>query len=112
MRKVAISKKPDAAFRRAMIYDSENGEGVMLFLFRSLDDGPCDADYWHPDLALAENHAAIDLAVGLADWQPIADPQPGCLVDWIAPVRMARDRYGRMKPGVFEPLRQPGEPRD
>jgi hypothetical protein len=46
MRKVAIISNVTAEFRRLMIYDAGD-EGVWLFLFRSVDDAPSDADYWY-----------------------------------------------------------------
>jgi hypothetical protein len=103
VRKVATTNNPDAEFRRAMIYDPADGGGVFVFLFRSTADGPCDADYWYEDVALAERHAAEALGVGTADWQPIADPRPGCQDDWIAPVRWVPDD-GRPLHGRFEQL--------
>ena len=39
-----------------MIYDPEDDGGVFLFLFRTLDDEPCEADYWYQDVAEAERH--------------------------------------------------------
>jgi hypothetical protein len=95
VRKMAIASTPDAEFRRAMIYDPEDGSGVFVFLFRSLDDGPCQADDWYEDVAGAERHAADELGVKAADRQPVPDPQPGCRHDWLAPVRVARDADGR-----------------
>ena len=85
MRKVATATKSDAAFRRAMIYDPADGwVGVYVFLYRSLEDGPCDCDFVYDDIAGAERHAAAALGVGSADWQPVTDPQPGCQDDWLA----------------------------
>jgi hypothetical protein len=76
---------------------------VYVFLVRSLDDGPCDADYWYEDIAGAERHATQALAAAL-DWQPIADPRPGCQDDWVAPVRVARNDAGLPVFGKFERL--------
>ena len=129
MRKVAIAANPDAPFRRAMIYDPADGAvgvsvflyrslddgrsgrggccgtpGVSVFLYRSLDDGPCDCDYWYEDLAGAERHAAEALEVGDADWRLVPDPHPGCLDDWLAPVRVIRDSAGHPVYGQFERL--------
>jgi hypothetical protein len=95
VRKMAIASKADAEFRRAMIYDPEDDSGVFVFLFHSLDDGPCQADYWSEDMAGAERHAADELGVKAADWLPVPDPQPGCQHDWLAPVPVARDADGR-----------------
>jgi hypothetical protein len=103
LRKVATTNNPDAEFRRAMIYDPADGGGVFVFLFRSLSDGPCDADYWCEDAAAAERYATEALGVNTADWQPIADPRPGCQDDRIAAVRWVRDD-GRTPHGRFELL--------
>jgi hypothetical protein len=102
MRKVANMPNAAAGFVRAMIHDPADGGGVSLFLFRSPDDGPCDADYCHENVAAAERHAAADFGIRLEDWTPIADPRPDCQDDWLAPVRMVRDRRGVPVPGRFE----------
>ena len=104
MRKVANILNPACEFRRAMIYDSADGSEVSLFLFRSPDDGPCDADYWYEDVAGAEERTAADFGIGDGDWSPIFDPRPGCQDDWLAPVRAVRDRRGLPIPGRFERL--------
>jgi biofilm protein TabA len=103
VRKVATATTPDAAFRRAMVYDpADGGGGVYVFLFRSLDDGPCDADYLYEDVAGAALHAAEALGGGAVVWQRVPDPLPGCQDDWLAPVRVARDAAGRPIFGRFE----------
>lgn len=102
MRKMAIASKPDAKYRRVMIYDPEDGRGVFVFLFQSLDDGPCQADHWYRDLAEAEQDVADGLGVGADDWRSISDPQPGCQHDWVAPVRVAQDADGHPICGRFE----------
>ena len=104
MRKVATIANPACEFRRAMVYDRGDGGGVYLFLFRSPDDGPCDADYWHDDVAGAEAHAATDFGIRPSDWRPVPDPRPGCQDDWLAPVRAVRDWRGRPVPGRFDRL--------
>jgi hypothetical protein len=103
MRKVAATTTPNVEFRRAMIYDPVDGSGVYLFLFHTLGDGPCDADYLHEDVAGAERHAAHVLGTSL-DWQPIPDPRPGCQDDWVAPVRIVRGADGFPVFGRFERL--------
>jgi hypothetical protein len=103
MRKVANMPKAAHGFARAMIHDPADGGGVSLFLFRSPDDGPCDADYWHHDVSGAERHAA-EFGIGADDWRPIPDPRPECQDDWLAPVRAVRDRHGLPIPGRFERL--------
>ncbi len=63
-----------------MIYDT--GHGVYLFLFKSVDDSPSDADYWYESIEEAERHAA-EFGICSTDWQPISDPMPGCNDDRI-----------------------------
>jgi biofilm protein TabA len=77
-----------------MIYDPADGGGVWVFLFRSLDDGPCDADFWYEDVTGAERHAADALGTTTPAWEPLPDPQPDCQHDWVAPVRCVRDASG------------------
>jgi hypothetical protein len=88
MRKMAIISKPGVEFRRAMVYDPEDGSGVFVFLFHTLDDGPCQADEWYEDVAGAERHAAAKLGVEDADWQLLPNPLPGCRHNQIVPVRI------------------------
>jgi hypothetical protein len=79
MRKIATVQNADAEFRRLMIYDA-GASGVFLFLFRSLADGPCDADYWYEDVESAELHAA-EYGVERSDWQEVSGPAPGSMDD-------------------------------
>jgi hypothetical protein len=104
LRKVAATTAPNVEFRRAMIYDPADGGGVYLFLFRSLADGPCDADYWYEDVAGADRHAAQALGAATLDWQPIPDPRAGCQDDRVAPVRVVRSADGFPVFGQFERL--------
>ena len=85
MRKTANAPRSDAAFRRAMIYDPEDDGGVFLFLFRTLADEPCKADYWYHDVAEAERHAADELGISANDWRPVPDPEPGRPHDLLSP---------------------------
>ena len=62
-----------------MIYDSGD-QGVYLFFYRSLDEGPSDADYWYEQIDEAERHAA-EFGITPADWQKLPDPPPGCQDD-------------------------------
>ncbi|MGL4551878.1 MAG: hypothetical protein ACRC33_11930 [Gemmataceae bacterium] len=102
---MATATTPDAAFRRAMVYDPGDGAGgVYVFLFRSLGDGPCDADYLYEDVPGAERHATEALGGGAVVWQQVPDPPPGCQEDWLTPVRVARDPAGRPIYGQFERL--------
>ncbi len=97
MRKVVVTNNPKAPYRRAMIFAPDDGGWVYLFLFRSLEDGPCEADWLYEDVAGAEHHAAQDLCCEMLNWQPIPDPLPECQDDWIAPVRAVRDAAGRIR---------------
>lgn len=85
MRKTANVSRPDAEFRRAMIYDPEDGGGVSLFLFRTPDDEPCEADYWYEHVADAERHAADGLGIRAEDWRSVPDPEPGHWDDRLSP---------------------------
>lgn|GEM_PF-2596040 len=84
MRKTANVSRTDTGFRRAMIYDPGDG-GVFLFLFRTDDDAPCEADCWYGCLADAERDAADELGIGAGDWKPVPDPEPGCPHDRLPP---------------------------
>lgn len=77
MRKVAEVSRPGSAYRRVMLDDPGDGGGVSLFLFRSTDDSPCEADHWYESAADAERAAAEVFGVGPGDWRAIPDPAPG-----------------------------------
>ena len=72
MRKTANPPGSDAEFRRVMIVDTEDDGGV--FLFRTFDDEPCEADYWDQDVAEAGRHAADELGIRANDWRSGPDP--------------------------------------
>lgn len=94
MRKIALNPNQNAEFRRAMIYDPTDNAGVYVFLFRSLDVGPCEVDYWYEDLSGAERHVAIEFGERVLEWQTVPNPLPGSEHDWIAPMRAVRDDKG------------------
>jgi hypothetical protein len=97
MRKVANIARPTCEFRRAMICGPAD-DGFYLFLFRSADDGPCNADYWYEDAVSAEQHAATEFGIGASDWSPVPDPLPECQLDWLAPVKRVRRWWGLLPP--------------
>jgi biofilm protein TabA len=105
MRQVAVVPDPTGEVRRLMVYDAGN-DGVYLFLFRSLDDGPGFADYWFESVADAVGCASLEYGVDASDWQPVPDPEPGCQHDWVAPVRVSRDAAGQPLLGRFERLHE------
>ena len=77
MRRTANVSRPGSGFRRVMIYDPEDGGGVFLFLFRRLDDSPCEADHWYESVTDAERDAEDGFGIRADDWRTIPDPVPG-----------------------------------
>lgn len=91
-----------------MVYDAGN-DGVYLFLYRTVEDGPCHADYWFETPAAAVECAEAEFGIGPADWQSVPDPSPGCQDDWIAAVRVKRNAKGQPVWGGFEPFDEGGD---
>ena len=102
MRQVAVVPEPAGEVRRVMVYNAGN-DGVYLFLYRSLDDGPGFADYWFESPADAVECAEREYGIRPGDWHSVPDPRPGCQHDWIAPIRVKRGPDGQPLWGQFEP---------
>ena len=100
MRKIAEIRE-NAPYRRVMIYDSP--EGAYLFLFKTVEDGPCAHDELYKTLPNAEAACEARFGILSTDWRLIEDPRPGCQHDWIRPTRAKVDTSGRKIPGEFEP---------
>jgi hypothetical protein len=104
VRRVAeLSASRRGLFVRAMICESQDSGGSYVFLFDSLQDGPCIADYMFETVREAERYCLEELGILSSDWQAINDPQVGCQDDWIAPVRVKRNQDGQPLWGQFEP---------
>jgi hypothetical protein len=91
-----------AQMKRAMIYTSS--DGVYLFLYDAVQDGPCTADYLFDSIELAQQDAAKDYGISLDAWQVIPDPPAGAQHDWIAPTRVRVDADGKKLWGQFESI--------
>ena len=104
MRKIALTKRATDGVKRVMIHDT--GEGVYLFGYRSLEDGPASFDKWYASLPEADLAAEESYDIEGEDWQVIPDPQENCQQDWIAPVRVKGRDTGNPEFGVFERFEQ------
>ena len=105
MRQIATVPNAQEVPYRIMLYAPEDDSGVYLFLFRSLEDGACYADYWFEAVEKALECARQEYGVEKTHWQAIPDPSPGCQHDWIAPIRVVRDSRGYpIQPVQFELL--------
>jgi hypothetical protein len=102
MRRVATIPSPNDNIRRVMTYATESG--AYLFLYTSLEDGPCEFDEWHDSLALAEQEAEARFGLKPDDWKIIDDPLAGAQHDWIRPTRVKLDAAGNKLQGQFEPI--------
>ncbi|MCB2380525.1 hypothetical protein LGH70_23225 [Hymenobacter sp. BT635] len=85
MRKLAQVPQPASVVVRLIMHD-DGANGVYLFMFDKLEDGPSSGDEWFE--TVAEAAAADKYHVTAADWQPIPDPLEHCQQDWIALVRV------------------------
>ena len=65
----------ETPYCRAMIFGSE--AEAYLFLFKSVSDGPSDADLSFGSVSEAKEAAARNFGILDSDWSEIADPLPG-----------------------------------
>jgi hypothetical protein len=69
------------------------GQGV-LFAYFTDDDGPscCQWPFEpHSDLDGAKEAVKRDFQIPVSEWREIPDQLPGCLDDWMSPVRLVRE---------------------
>src|SRR5947209_16341909 len=102
MRKTAPTRSP-STYARVMIHERQ--DGVFLFLYDCIDDGPCAADQWFMTLHEAEAECAR-MGIAPQDWTIIDDPPEGCQQDWIRPTKM---RLGEDRAPRFEAVSPSGE---
>ncbi len=85
-----------------MIHDCE--DGVYLFEYEIIDDGPSSGDYWFEKLEMAFESCKENYGIDRDDWEPIPDPNEHCQQDWIEPVRVVGRSTGNPQWGRFERL--------
>jgi hypothetical protein len=84
------------SFVRAMLVTNPQqkwgfpGQGV-LFAFHSEEDGPHSCNWPFKDLDEGKEAAQYNFEIATSEWYEIPDQMPGCLDDWIAPVRIVRE---------------------
>lgn len=100
MRKTAKTEHAADGVHRVMIYEVDGG--AYLFLYRTLDDGPCDADEWYGTTPEAEEACGNRYGISSVAWQFIAEPLEGCQDDWIVAVRVKGSEVGTPEWGKFE----------
>jgi hypothetical protein len=71
----------------------EPGQGV-LFTYAEVADGPCCCQWPVTDLAFAKQHLRRKFKVPARGWRAVPDQLPGCLDDWLGPVRLTRAAEG------------------
>jgi len=123
-------------FARAMLVTDprqgwvDPGEGV-LFTYGSDEDGPCSCQWPFTDLAHARRYLREKFQIPLDAWIAVPEQLPGCLDDWVSPVRLTRpgpagadplwERYtggawvafdGPPVPEVYPPAARESEPSD
>jgi hypothetical protein len=81
MRKYAFLKEIKNNICKVMIFES-TGE-TFVFLYNSIDDTPCIADYWFDNLEEADEYCN-DLGISNEDWLFIDDPLEECPHDLIS----------------------------
>lgn len=82
-------------FARAMLVTNPRqgwagpGEGV-LFTYCSEEDGPCSCQWPFTELDYAQRSLQKKFRIPLAAWTEVPEQRPGCLDDWLEPVRLTR----------------------
>ena len=99
MRLLAEVTAPDirqrSGFVRMMIVTNpaqpwvEPGQGV-LFTYADAEDGPCCCRWPLTDLAFAKQFIRRKFKVPARAWREVPDQLPGCMDDWLGPVRLTR----------------------
>lgn len=86
--------------------DTRYHGGVVCFIFFDNIDGPAEAGEFYEGLTVAQVKYELQDHFGIEPdvWNEIADQLPGCQEDWIAPVRIARDKDGEPMIGQWEQL--------
>ena len=100
MRKTGFVKAKHTNALRLMLCD-KGDEGVYVFGYTSLTDGPCDWDQHCQDLEDAYE-LGMEYGITREDWVTIAPTQVHCQDDWIAPVRVIGRNLGKPQWGAFE----------
>lgn len=101
MRKVA-EVRTEGDIRRVILH--ETAAGVYLFPCAGREDGSSTGDFWFPNVEQAETACRAEYGIEAGDWVEIPDPLPGCLQDWIAPVRFKQYDSGHPQWEVIERL--------
>ncbi|MBD3277382.1 MAG: hypothetical protein GF388_03695 [Candidatus Aegiribacteria sp.] len=102
MRYIAESSINKSRVKRLMLYEHE--DGVYLFEYDILHDGPSTGDFWFENLKTAFETCRREYGVELDQWQEIPDPLEHCQHDWIEPVRIAGRAEGKPRWGRYEKL--------
>ena|SRR3984957_1529924 len=95
MRAIATLKKDINGVLRVMVHEPFDDNGVYLYLFDDLEDGPAKYDLWFETMEEALECARVDYGVEEPNWNTIPDPLPQCQHDWIDPIRIIRDARNR-----------------
>ena len=73
-------------YQKAIIYALSSSD-VYLFLYDTLEDASCRADFWFESVTDAQIEAEERVSVSPAAWKNIPDPLPGALHDWEQPTQ-------------------------
>ncbi|NBV23732.1 MAG: hypothetical protein EBS05_17650 [Proteobacteria bacterium] len=75
---------------------------MYVFPCASLEDGTGVGDHWFESMVQAEAFCELRYGITAADWSEVPDPDPGCLHDWLAPVRTKLGADGAPQWGKLE----------
>ena len=93
MRKITFIES-DLEIKKLMIYGVD--DEVYLFIYKSLEDKSCDADYLFPNLDEAEEYAEENFGAENNNWILISDPLENCQHDFIMPTKLNGDSFTRL----------------
>lgn len=87
-------------------HDQRFKEGVLCCMFRGDEDGAPESVHFYDGFTIDQTMDELEDACGIkrSDWSRIADQVSGCLDEWIAPVRIARNEEGEQISGMLEIL--------
>lgn len=109
MRMIESRASPFGIKRTMLVENTQNPKykgSVICYMYEGEADGPPVGYQVFYDATIADVVQYLEEACGVerTEWSQIPDQLPGCLEEWISPVRLYRDQNGEHVSGEFERL--------
>jgi hypothetical protein len=109
MRYFAVQQQRTRKKRVMLVEHSQDPRyqaGIVCYIYLQTADGPMEGGEFYPGYTIEQVQDELEelYALPRSDWIEIPDQLPGCLDDWIAPVRIAVSQTGELLPGQWEQL--------